>query len=695
MKLKQKEAHQKKQIVETTDGPKAKSGSVDSKIQFLAESIPPVPPSLEEKLRVLRSWQQSERFRNHPERMEHDETYQQAKGNVLAHVAVNEWLPLMKQHAPLLPYEIIQWCNYLLMRTAELLPTPLSEHQELSLKEKSTHQKQTEEVRVFSRDLEKWVENKAAQVAKYRKENYLLPGDTLESYQEALESLKVDFPGSTAAEVFRSGESSYSRGALPEIPLARRGWIFPQSKEATEGASDGNVASRTKRKRIEEDDDDDETIVKSTTQSNRRWKYSKHYWITIRHLLEFFRLAWRKYNRALTEPGEAVGATGAQSIGEPGTQMTLKTFHFAGVASMNVTLGVPRIKEIINAANKIQTPIIQVPLVNDLDFDYAVMVKSRIEKTLLGEVCSSIKEVYSPEGAFLSIKLCKETISRLFIDITADSVLESILATVGLFGPRTKLKDEYVEVINEYKLVVRPPSTQSLFFDLQTLKQRIQTVRLAGLENIKRGVIKREERKQYAEDGFKYSYGLAVEGYGLRDVMATFGVQGTRCTSNHVMEVKDILGIEAARRVIIDEIRGCMEAYSMDIDCRHMQLLGDVMTFRGDVLGINRFGIQKMRASTLMLASFEETNEHLFEAAAHHRMDSVKGVSESIIMGKSVSLGTGAFDLLYDFRNQWTGKGLEGETAIRTKSSGLRPTGNHFGTQQRTTLLLSKYGKMS
>lgn len=412
----------KKQIVETTDGPKAKSGSVDSKIQFLAESIPPVPPSLEEKLRVLRSWQQSERFRNHPERMEHDETYQQAKGNVLAHVAVNEWLPLMKQHAPLLPYEIIQWCNYLLMRTAELLPTPLSEHQELSLKEKSTHQKQTEEVRVFSRDLEKWVENKAAQVAKYRKENYLLPGDTLESYQEALESLKVDFPGSTAAEVFRSGESSYSRGALPEIPLARRGWIFPQSKEATEGASDGNVASRTKRKRIEEDDDDDETIVKSTTQSNRRWKYSKHYWITIRHLLEFFRLAWRKYNRALTEPGEAVGATGAQSIGEPGTQMTLKTFHFAGVASMNVTLGVPRIKEIINAANKIQTPIIQVPLVNDLDFDYAVMVKSRIEKTLLGEVCSSIKEVYSPEGAFLSIKLCKETISRLFIDITADSV---------------------------------------------------------------------------------------------------------------------------------------------------------------------------------------------------------------------------------------------------------------------------------
>lgn len=214
--------------------------------------------------------------------------------------------------------------------------------------------------------------------------------------------------------------------------------------------------------------------------------------------------------------------------------------------------------------------------------------------------------------------------------------------------------------------------------------------------------------------------------------------------------------------MIIDEIRACMEAYSMDIDCRHMQLLGDVMTFRqvivavqrrnhhqknqnmahfnehdymyivaihveahsrsslsqclhaqtcmhnntihvslhrGDVLGISRFGIMKMRASTLMLASFEETNEHLFEAAAHHRMDDVKGVSECIIMGKSVSLGTGAFDLLYDYKNQWTGKGLEGEpvSSVKTKSSlllGQHPMVNNIGTQQRSTLLLSKYGKV-
>ncbi|KFG45030.1 DNA-directed RNA polymerase III RPC1 [Toxoplasma gondii FOU] len=168
---------------------------------------------------------------------------------------------------------------------------------------------------------------------------------------------------------------------------------------------------------------------------------------------------------------------------------------------------------------------------------------------------------------------------------------------------------------------------------------------LCGHKDVKRGVIKCEQVEQ-PDKTKKTVYGLAVEGYGLRDVMGTQGVKALQATSNHVMEVAQILGIEAARAVIISEIRKCMDAYSMDIDCRHMTLLGDVMTFRGEVLGINRFGIQKMRASTLMLASFEETNEHLFEAAVHHRADPVKGVSECIIMGKQVSLGTGSFDLL-------------------------------------------------
>jgi len=95
----------------------------------------------------------------------------------------------------------------------------------------------------------------------------------------------------------------------------------------------------------------------------------------------------------------------AQSIGEPATQMTLKTFHFAGVASMNVTLGVPRIKEIINAIKEISTPIIKASLVNDTSVVSARIIKGRIEKTELGDVAEYIKEVYTPQGCYLSIKI--------------------------------------------------------------------------------------------------------------------------------------------------------------------------------------------------------------------------------------------------------------------------------------------------
>lgn len=112
-------------------------------------------------------------------------------------------------------------------------------------------------------------------------------------------------------------------------------------------------------------------------------------------------------------PGEAVGAVAAQSIGEPGTQMTLKTFHFAGVASMNVTLGVPRIKEIINASKLISTPIITANLVNKDSMVSARIVKGRIEKTLLKDVTLYIKEVFTREGCFLTIKLDLERIDAL------------------------------------------------------------------------------------------------------------------------------------------------------------------------------------------------------------------------------------------------------------------------------------------
>ncbi|XP_022867360.1 DNA-directed RNA polymerase III subunit RPC1-like isoform X1 [Olea europaea var. sylvestris] len=132
---------------------------------------------------------------------------------------------------------------------------------------------------------------------------------------------------------------------------------------------------------------------------------------------------------------------------------------------------------------------------------------------------------------------------------------------------------------------------------------------------------------------------------GLLAVMGIQGVVGQKTKSNHVIEVQQTLGIEAARKVIIDEIQYTMSSHGMTIDIRHMKLLADLMTFKGEVLGITRHGVQKMRDSVLMLASFEKTADHLFNASVHGREDKIEGVSECIIMGIPMQIGTGMFKL--------------------------------------------------
>ncbi|EQC33505.1 hypothetical protein SDRG_09014 [Saprolegnia diclina VS20] len=360
-----------------------------------------------------------------------------------------------------------------------------------------------------------------------------------------------------------------------------------------------------------------------------------------------------KYHRAMMEPGEAVGAIGAQSISEPGTQMTLKTFHFAGVASMNVTLGVPRLKEIINAGKNISTPIITAALVCSDDERSARIVKGCIEKTTLGEIAVHIKEVFARDQAYLSVKLDMDAISALQLTIDARTVRQAILAAVGA-PPRSivrLLKEPHV-LLNarrpdklrilaptKYKASAAGDTRCTMYFALQALKAALPHVIVQGIPTVNRAVINYEEGKEK-------KLHLLVEGYGLSDVMGMPGVDGRHTTSNHIIEVEKTLGIEAARHLIASEVSYIMSAYGIGIDRRHLMLLSDIMTFKGEVLGITRFGIAKMKESVLMLASFEKTTDHLFDAAVHSRTDAIVGVSECIIMGIPIAVGTGIFKLL-------------------------------------------------
>ncbi|ETW47546.1 DNA-directed RNA polymerase III subunit RPC1 [Plasmodium falciparum MaliPS096_E11] len=384
-------------------------------------------------------------------------------------------------------------------------------------------------------------------------------------------------------------------------------------------------------------------IIKNYDISHR-YIIHDYSFINLKQLYLFIFFNIYKYFKYISTPGDAVGSISAQSIGEPGTQMTLKTFHFAGVASMNVTLGVPRIKEIINASNSIQTPILNIPLeVND-NYNFALMMKSKLEKTTIRDICMYIKEDYTSRGVFLSVKFNEELIQKLFLNINAYNIKDIILKQSHI--NKIKINKIHINVINKYKLHISLKNDEFIFFQMESLKKGLLDLLIYGDKDIKRetkNIFKKKKKK-------KTVYSILVEGNSLNYVLGLEGVDFKHIISNHVINVFQVLGIEAARITIINEIKKCVEAYSIDIDIRHIMLLADIMAFTGDILGINRFGIQKARQSTLMLASFEETNEHLFVSSFFKNVDEINNISESIIVGKNIPIGTGAFQLLYDYK---------------------------------------------
>lgn len=180
--------------------------------------------------------------------------------------------------------------------------------------------------------------------------------------------------------------------------------------------------------------------------------------------------------------------------------------------------------------------------------------------------------------------------------------------------------------------------SSSILQAAQNLKYLLSQVIVCGIPTISRAVI---------NDLGNKTYNLLVEGYDMQAVMNTNGICGIKVTSNHILEIYQVLGIEAARQTIIQEIDSTMASHGLTIDVRHSSLLSDIMTYQGNVHGITRFGIAKMKDSVLMLASFEKTADHLFDAALRSSKDAVSGVSECIILGSPIPIGTGMFEILY------------------------------------------------
>lgn len=329
---------------------------------------------------------------------------------------------------------------------------------------------------------------------------------------------------------------------------------------------------------------------------------------------------YQAYLSNLIEPGEAVGIVAAQSIGEPGTQMTMRTFHYAGVAELNVTLGLPRLIEILDVRKNPSTPMMTIHLEKEIagDREKAREVANRIEATYLKDLAEI--EVDLREMKIL-IKPDEEALKRkgLSLDELRDKIEKSI-------------KDDLEEEGRVLVVKIKEPSYKYLMDVFEKLRDLV----VMGIKEIKRVIIRKEGDE----------YVLYTEGSSLKKVMKVKGVDFSRTLTNDIYEIYEVLGIEAARTAIINEALSTLEEQGLEVDVRHIMLLADVMTADGELRQIGRHGVAGEKQSILARAAFEMTVNNLLDAAMRGEIDYLKGITENIIIGQPIKLGTGDVELV-------------------------------------------------
>ncbi len=317
-------------------------------------------------------------------------------------------------------------------------------------------------------------------------------------------------------------------------------------------------------------------------------------------------------------PGECVGLVSAESIGEPGTQMTLNTFHFAGVAEMNVTTGLPRIIEIFDASKEIKTPMMEIYLQSPYDtLENVRKFAAKIKETVFGELVS--------EYSFnIFEQTLKVTLNKVLVDDHGLDVKE-LAKLIKVKAKGFEMQTQGYEIIFTHK--GKPEEIKELY----NLKEKLRDIKVKGVKGIKQVLpIKRGE-----------TYIVLTSGTNLDDILKMKEVDMQRTFCNDIHEIFEVLGIEAARQAIINEVYRVIEAQGLNIDIRHVMLVADMMCTNGSVKGITRYGVVSEKASVLARASFETPIKHLITAALEGEVDDLASVVENVMINQPVPLGTG------------------------------------------------------
>ncbi|MFC4436334.1 MULTISPECIES: DNA-directed RNA polymerase subunit A'' [Natrialbaceae] len=332
-----------------------------------------------------------------------------------------------------------------------------------------------------------------------------------------------------------------------------------------------------------------------------------------------------RYLDTRVDPLDPVGTVSAQSIGEPGTQLTMNTFHYAGVAEIDVTQGLPRLIELVDARKTPDTPMMTVYLEDEYatEREKAHEVVWKIEATkilALGDVSTNVADMR------VQISLNQDTLEERMI--TPEEVAEIIEDNLGVKANQQGAQIEFGPEEPSYR-------------DLLQLVEELRDITFKGIEDISRVVIRREEMDDGNEE-----FVLYTEGSSFGDALEIEGVDASRSTCNNIHEIHRNLGIEAAREAIIEETNNTLAEQGLDdVNVRHLMLVADMMTNRGEIESIGRHGISGSKQSVLARAAFEVTVNHLLNAAIHGEVDDLDGVTENVIVGKPIKLGTGDVDL--------------------------------------------------
>ncbi len=384
------------------------------------------------------------------------------------------------------------------------------------------------------------------------------------------------------------------------------------------------------------------------------------------------------YERAYIEAGEAVGTVAAQSVGEPGTQMTMRTFHYAGVAELNVTLGLPRLIEIVDARKKISTPTMDIyfedeykndeefvrrlanqigkstinDILADYDIDYfnykikIILDHEKIESKRLDidEIIAKIQKTFKKVdilnyGDLEDVEEAEDEIVDSDADAALneeaeDGAMESDLADIGLEDEDDDAEEKTPAPLfkedENITLVFEP--TKKTIRELRLLGDKVRDLQISGTKGIGKVIIRKED------DGWF----LQTEGSNLGAIFKIEGIDKANTTTNDIHEIEVVLGIEAARNAIVYELNRTLSDQGLTVDIRHIMLVADMMTSEGIVKSIGRHGISGEKSSVLARAAFEETGKHLLHASIRGEVDDLTGIIENIIIGQPIPLGTGS-----------------------------------------------------